>query len=155
MVQIDTQTAKSGYDKELIPRALVRAMFALVVVCLILVTLARLTGTPPTATPPEGNVVASRIVTLDVTAGGAATVRDEAGVVIADLSPEKGGFIAGVGRVIERERMKNRVALEGPVTLIWQDTGRISIQDPSTGWSADLMGFGVDNAIAFARLMAP
>jgi hypothetical protein len=30
----------------------------------------------------------------------------------------------------------------------------MAITDPSTGWSADLMGFGADNASAFARLLA-
>lgn len=155
MVQIDTRTAPKAHDKELIPRVMVRAMLALVLACLSLVTLARLTDTPLIATPPEGKVVASRIVSLSVDTSGAATIHDETGAVIADLPPEQGGFISGVGRVVERERLKNRVALDGPVTLIWQDTGRISIQDPSTGWSADLMGFGADNARAFARLLAP
>ncbi|WP_306116530.1 MULTISPECIES: photosynthetic complex assembly protein PuhC [unclassified Roseovarius] len=155
MVQIDTRPAPKAHDKELIPRVMVRAMLALVLACLTLVTLARLTDTPLIATPPDGKVVASRIVSLSVDTSGAATIRDETGTVIADLPPEQGGFISGVGRVVERERLKNRVALDGPVTLIWQDTGRISIQDPSTGWSADLMGFGADNARAFARLLAP
>lgn len=156
MYQTDTHPAPHAKprDKELIPRILVRAMFVLVLTCLALVTLAKLTGTPVIATPPEGKIVASRDVVLTVNISGAATVRDTDGMLIADLPPEKGGFVAGVGRVIERERLKNRVALEGPVTLIWQDTGRISIQDPSTGWSADLMGFGVDNAKAFAGLLA-
>ena len=46
------------------------------------------------------------------------------------------------------------VALTGPLTLVRYDNGRIAIHDPSTGWSADLMGFGIDNAKAFARLLA-
>lgn len=155
MTQAASQTARRPHDRELIPRALARAMLALVVSCLVIVTLARMTGTPPIATPPTGEVVASRSVLLSVDLSGAARVHDTDGALVADLTPEQGGFIAGVGRVIERERIKNRVALDGPVTLIWQDTGRISIQDPSTGWSADLMGFGADNARAFARLLAP
>ncbi len=155
MVQIDTRPAPKPQDKELIPRVMARAMLALVLACLALVSIARFTDTPLIATPPEGKVVASRMVSLSVDTSGAATIRDASGNIIADLPPEQGGFISGVGRVVERERLKHRMPLDGPVTLIWQDTGRISIQDPSTGWSADLMGFGVDNAIAFARLMAP
>lgn len=155
MVQIDTRAATDPYDKELIPRRMVRAMLGLVLACLAVVTLARITDTPLIATPPEGRIVATRDVILSVETSGAATIRDANGHVIGDLPPEQGGFIAGVGRVIERERLKHRLPLEGPVSLIWQDTGRISIQDPSTGWSADLMGFGADNARAFARLLAP
>ena len=156
MSHADTHHASNAAteDKEMIPRFLVRAMLVLVLTCLALVTLAKLTGTPVVATPPEGKVVASRDVVLTVDVAGSAIVHAPDGTLIADLPPEEGGFIAGVGRVIERERLKNRVALEGPVTLVWQDTGRISIQDPSTGWSADLMGFGADNAKAFAKLLA-
>jgi hypothetical protein len=33
------------------------------------------------------------------------------------------------------------------------ENGRLGIADPATGWSADLMGFGLDNARAFARLL--
>jgi putative photosynthetic complex assembly protein len=153
--QVAAQTESVPHDKELIPRTLARAMLALVVTCLVIVTLARLTGYQLIATPPRGETVASRSVLLTVDLSGAARIHDADGTLVADLSPQQGGFISGVGRVIERERSKNRVALDGPVTLIWQDTGRISIQDPSTGWSADLMGFGADNARAFARLLAP
>ena len=76
------------------------------------------------------------------------------GTLLAALSPEAGGFIAGMHRVILRERTKHRVALEGPVTLQAFENGRMAIHDPSTGWGADLMGFGADNAGAFARLLA-
>ncbi|MDU9006645.1 photosynthetic complex assembly protein PuhC [Sedimentitalea todarodis] len=154
MVQIDTHAPPHVSERDMIPRNLLRAMLALVLICFTIVTVARITGYPLIATPPEGKIVASRVVLLTVDTSGAATVHDADGTLIADLSPEEGGFISGVGRVIERERLKNRLPLEGPVTLIWQDTGRISIQDPSTGWSADLMGFGTGNAMAFARLLA-
>jgi putative photosynthetic complex assembly protein len=85
---------------------------------------------------------------------GAATVLDANGTLIGRLSPETGGFIAGVGRVLDRERTKHGVPLNGPVTIIGRADGRVSIHDPSTGWGADLMGFGQDNARAFVRLLA-
>jgi len=141
-------------DKELIPRAMARAMLALVLTTLVLVTVARLTDRPLIATPPEGEIRLSREILLSGDMAGAATIRDLDGRVIADLTPQEGGFISGVWRVIQRERTKHRVALDGPVALVAYDTGRISIHDPSTGWSADLMGFGADNANAFARLLA-
>ncbi len=141
------------HDKELVPRILVRAMFGLVVTILALVTLARLTDHPMAAVPPKGEISASRDIVLSGDMAGSAKVTELDGTVIADLTPDEGGFISGVYRVIIRERTKHRVALEGPVTLIRYETGRISIHDPSTGWSADLMGFGADNARAFARLL--
>ncbi|MEX0338447.1 MAG: photosynthetic complex assembly protein PuhC [Arenibacterium sp.] len=141
-------------DTELVPRVMARAMFALVLTVLALVTWATLTERPLESTPPPGEILAQRQILLEGNISGAATVRDLNGAVLVDLGPEEGGFISGVWRVVIRERTKHGVGLEGPLTLIRRDTGRISILDPSTGWSADLMGFGIDNARAFARLLA-
>jgi putative photosynthetic complex assembly protein len=155
MTQTDTQPAiRTPQDRDLIPRLMVRAMLGLVLAVLALVTYARLTDRPLISTPPEGAVVHERSLMLAGDMSGAVTVTAPDGTLIADLGPEQGGFISGVWRVIERERTKHRAAMDGPVTVMRHDTGRISIHDPSTGWSADLMGFGADNAKAFARLLA-
>ena len=149
-----TAHAPSSHDKDLVPRALVFAVCTLVLTILALVTWARVTDQPVTYTAPTGTVTHERSFNLSGDMSGRATVTALDGSLIADLNPEQGGFISGVWRVIQRERTKHRVALEGPLTLVRYDTGRIAIHDPSTGWSADLMGFGIDNAKAFARLLA-
>ena len=155
MARTDTNPSPTYkiHDKELVPRMLVRAMFGMVAIVLALVTVAKLTDYPVAAVPPKGDISASRDIVLSGDMAGNARVTAPDGTVIANLSPEEGGFISGVYRVLVRERTKHRVAVEGPVTLIRYESGRISIQDPSTGWSADLMGFGADNARAFARLL--
>jgi putative photosynthetic complex assembly protein len=155
MTQLDAQHHVPGksYDKEMIPRILLRAMLALVLSVLALVTYARLTDMPLSATPPVGAVVVERTILLTGELSGAATIRETDGTLIADMSPEEGGFVSGIYRVLVRERTKHRVALDSPVILRRQDNGRVSIHDPSTGWSADLMGFGIDNARVFARLL--
>lgn len=142
------------HDKDLVPRRMIGAMTVLVLVVLALVTVARLTGQPLISTPPEGAISAQRMIVLSGDMSGAVQVRDETGAIIADLEPEQGGFISGVHRVIIHERNKHGVAIDGPVLLLRRDSGRLEIQDPSTGWRADLMGFGADNARAFARLLA-
>ncbi len=154
MVHADAQPRIRRPDTELVPRALVRAVAALVLTVFSLVTLYVVMDGPVISSPPKGGVVISRDVVLSGDLAGAATVTEPDGTLIADLSPEQGGFISGVYRVILRERTKHRVPLDGPVTLIGHDTGRTSIYDPSTGWSADLMGFGADNARAFHKLLA-
>lgn len=154
MTQTDTHPPPSLHDREKIPRAMVRAMATLVLTVLVLVTLARITDRPLIATPPPGEVVISRDIVLSGDMAGAATVHSPDGTLIADLAPEQGGFISGVYRVLVHERKKHGAALDTPVTLLQRDTGRLEIHDPSTGWSADLMGFGADNATAFARLLA-
>lgn len=141
-------------DRELVPRALVRAVALLICAVLLLVTYARLTDRPLIATPPASAAGIRLDVVLTADMSGAATVTAPDGTLIADLTPEQGGFVSGVTRVIQRERTKHRVTGNAPVTLIGHENGRISIHDPETGWSADLMGFGADNARAFATLLA-
>jgi putative photosynthetic complex assembly protein len=104
--------------------------------------------------PPESEAVLSRTVFLSGQLSGAAKVMDANGNLIADLSADEGGFIAGVARVLDRERAKHKKPLDGAVIVTLGANGRLSITDPSTGWSADLMGFGADNAKAFAKLLA-
>ncbi|MDA0963009.1 MAG: photosynthetic complex assembly protein PuhC [Proteobacteria bacterium] len=140
-------------DDELVPVFMVRAMFALVVVCLVLVSAARITGRPLESTPPDGAIVKERLIYLSGDTSGAARVLDANGSVIADLPGDQGGFIAGIERVIARERLKRNLPDDGPVLLQLREGNRLSIADPLTGWSAELMGFGLTNTRSFARLL--
>lgn len=144
---------KASPEVDLIPRFLGRSLSALVLICLALVTMATLTDRPLESTPPREAVVAERIIILSGDMSGAARVMDVNGQVIAELSPEQGGFIAGVYRVLVRERTKHGVAIDGPVRLVRTENNRIAIYDDTIGWSADLMGFGLTNTRAFARLL--
>ena len=154
-----TDTAASRYktppDRDLVPRMMVRAMLALVLTVLAIVSFAVYSGRPVTSTPPQAEVILERTVFLEGDMSGAATVLDANGELIARLSPDEGGFLAGMGRVLDRERNKHGVPLTGPVTITGHADGRVAIFDPSTGWGADLMGFGQDNTRDFVRLLAP
>src|SRR6056300_1692045 len=44
--------------------------------------------------------------------------------------------------------------IDAPVIIRWRENNRLSVFDPQTEWQADLMGFGADNARAFATLLA-
>ena len=138
----------------MVPRVMVRAMFALVMVILVLTTLSVLMGRPLQSTPPTSALIREVHLHLTSDISGAVTVLDAHGSLIADLSPEDGGFISGVHRVVLFERRKAGLPATGPVTLQAFENGRMAIIDPATGWRADLMGFGADNAAAFARLLA-
>ncbi|MCY4152895.1 MAG: photosynthetic complex assembly protein PuhC [Aestuariivita sp.] len=142
-------------ERELIPRAMLMALFGLVATCLLLVTWARITDRPLEATPSDGAVILERTIFLSGTDVGAARVLDTHGTVIADLSGDEGGFVAGVQRVIERERSKHDVPLEAAVQLQLREGNRLSIYDPSTEFSAELMGFGATNLRTFAALLEP
>lgn len=140
-------------EREMVPRFMVRTMFGLVLTCLLLTSAYVWTGAPKQAILPVSSVTAERVLFLHGNMSGSARVLDAGGTVIADLDPEAGGFISGMWRVLQRERTKARTTLDGPVIVTAYENGRMAITDPSTGWSADLMGFGQDNAAAFAKLL--
>lgn len=149
------QTKVYSEEDRMVPKFLIRAMLALVLATLALTTFARVTDRPLVSTPPVSPIKAEAALILDADAvSGAAVVSLTDGSVLAELTPEEGGFIAGVNRVIVRERTKHRVAQGAPILLQAFENGRMAITDPETGWSADLMGFGETNSAAFARLLA-
>lgn len=140
-------------DREMIPRFLLRAMLGLVLATLAITTFAVATDRPPEAQPDISRIETERLVVLSGDLSGRAEVHSPDGTLIATFEAGKGGFIAGVARVIARERHLHRVELTGPVRLIRTEDGRLAIVDPSTEWRADLLGFGADNAKAFATLL--
>ncbi len=141
-------------DREMIPRMLLRAMFAMVVIVLLIVTWARLTDRPLTAMPPSDiPLLRDKPIVLVGSMSGAAQVYDIDGALIADLDETQGGFIAGVWRVLVRERNKHGVATDAPIRLVMFADGRMGLRDDLTGWRTELQGFGADNAAAFARLL--
>jgi putative photosynthetic complex assembly protein len=145
--------AMARRDREMIPRVLLRAMAALVLSCLALVTYARLTDRPLEALPPDGPVAVERVIHIDAGTDGAATIFAQDGTLIADLGTSEGGFIAGVWRAVQHERGKVDADPNAPVRLIRFEAGGLALRDDLTGWRAELIGFGADNAAAFARLL--
>ncbi len=142
-------------EDKMLPRVLIRSVIALILASLAIAIFARVTDRPLVSTPPVSPVVAEAALVLNSDGiSGAVEVLKVDGSLLVDLSAEDGGFIAGIHRVIIRERTKHRVAFDGPVIVQAYENGRMAILDPSTGWRADLMGFGADNAGAFAQLLA-
>ena len=146
--------AASREDRELIPRVLLRAVAILLLLVLSMVTWARITGQPPTAMPPEGPVAQERRLLIFGDITGAARVLDTDGALVADLGPTEGGFIAGVARSLTLKRRQAGADPTAPVLLIRYADGRLALKDDLTGWRAELIGFGKDNAAAFAKLLA-
>ena len=153
----DTQTHPSprirSSNDELVPRVLIRAVLALLLAVTSLVAIAVLTDRPLEGQPPEGEIQMERAIFISGRAAGAAMVLDANGSVLADFPADKGGVVAGSERVIDRERMKIGAKSSAPVLLRLRAGNRLSIYDPETDWSAELMGFGADNLRTFARLL--
>jgi putative photosynthetic complex assembly protein len=143
-------------DKEMIPTVLIRAMFILCLCVLIIVSYARLTDRPLSAMPPgveEVPIVTERTIRIYGELNGSARVLDTDGTVIATFSPDEGGFVAGVYRVLERERGAVGADASDPIRLVRFADGRVSLRDDITDFRAELVGFGAANEAVFARLL--
>jgi len=131
-----------------------RAMFVMVLLVLIAVSAFQFSGLQKSAVPPNAKITAEAEISITTDQTGAVQVFNAAGQIIADWDGDKGGFVSGVARVIERERMKIGAPQDAPMIIRWRENNRLSVFDPQTEWQADLMGFGADNARAFATLLA-
>lgn len=145
---------ESDHNRPL-PRAMLYAAAAMVILSITLAATSRLTGIGRTefAAVPA---VESRDLLFEDRQDGAVTIyAAEDGSVVGVLPPGSDGFIRGVLRGLARDRKLHQKGADQPFRLTrWAD-GRLSIDDPTTGRQIDLGAFGPTNAQAFARLLAP
>lgn len=137
----------------MIPAGLLAGMCALVIVALSLTVYARLTDRPLVGVPHDAEVLQSRAIILDGSKAGDVTVRDAEGNVIVALDADSAGFVSVIWRGMDRKRMLKKIDGNPPVNLVEYANGRLSLQDPASGWSAELASFGDMNEAAFARLL--
>ena len=143
--------AKPEREPELIPIAMVRAMIGIALLSLALVSFAVLTDRPHVGVPETGAIVAQRELVLEAIDAQHVVVRNPDGSLLIDL-PE-GGFVNVIAAAVERTRTVQRIAGNPPIRVVRYENGRLSAEDPATGWSAELYAFGPDSKAAFERLL--
>lgn len=139
-------------DREMIPLALVRAMFGLALITVAIVAFAVLTDRAPAGQPKPAAVVAQMDLVLIGGGAKAVTVAKPDGTVLADLA--HGGFITVIQNGLQTARGRHGIDPTLPVQLVDYANGRLAIHDPVTGWSVELHAFGGDNEAAFRRLLS-
>ncbi|MEM7497130.1 MAG: photosynthetic complex assembly protein PuhC [Pseudomonadota bacterium] len=110
----------------------------------------------PSGAVTSAAVIAERFIAFrdNPDTSGGVIIRDaETGAIIVDLSPEEGGFLRGIERVVAFERSKQGRGMDAPFKLTAHADGRVALADPITGQVIDINAFGVDNAEAFAALL--
>jgi putative photosynthetic complex assembly protein len=146
-----SQPAQRHTADQMIPVPLLRGMAALVLAALFLTGYASMTGRTPEGQPEAAPVVAERMLILQGGGAQAVTVLEPDGKQLLDLP--HGGFITVVQNALETQRRRNGVDPLLPVRLVSYANGRLTLEDPETGWSVELYGFGSDNEAAWARLL--
>ncbi len=147
------ETRMRHRDRDMVPRALVQGMFALMACALAIVAFAQWTGQPQRGVLQEAPVIAERLIVMTGDRSGLYAVHDADGRLIAMSSDEKAGFIGVIGRVVDHQRDIHRVPSDAPLRLVRRANGNIAIIDPTAALSVELIGYGADNVAAFARLI--
>lgn len=147
------QTQMRHRDRDMVPKVLVRGMFALMLSALGIVAFAQLTDRPNVGALYEAPIVAERAIVISGDRTGTYAVHDTDGTLIAMSSDHKAGFIGVIGRVIDRQRDVHNVASDAPLRLVRRENGNVAIIDPTAALSVELIGYGADNVAAFARLI--
>ena len=149
---LDPRIAARG-DRELIPRALIRASVGLVLITLTLTAFSVLSGREKSGVPAAGVIAAQTEVVIEAGKNGSAIVYDGTGIMLAEFGEGKAGFMGSVWRALEFERKRSNVALDAPALLIRYEDGRHILSDPQSGWRMHLRGFGPGNAEAFVETL--
>jgi putative photosynthetic complex assembly protein len=149
-LQINPTTPRNP-ERDMIPPGLLRAMGALILLSLAIVSFSVLTGREHEGRPAISAVTSERTIMLIGGGAKAVKVLDENGAVLADLP--HGGFVTVIQNALETTRRRHGIDPALPVRLVRYENGRFAVEDPLTGWSAELYAFGSDNKAAFERLL--
>ncbi|GAB5348289.1 photosynthetic complex assembly protein PuhC [Alteriqipengyuania sp. 357] len=85
---------------------------------------------------------------------GAVLVSDAAtGEAIARVEPGTGGFVRSTMRGLVLVRKRAGIGPDTPFELTGWEDGGLTLSDPATGESRELVGFGESNRAAFAVLL--
>jgi len=144
-------TRPTTSERDMIPPGLLRGMVALVIVTIALVSYASFTDRPLEGVPAASTqVLRERFLILEGLSAQAVTVKTPDGKVLVDLP--HGGFVTVIQSGMATERRKHGITANTPVRLVEYGNNRLVLEDPATGWSAELYAFGSENKAAFLRL---
>ena len=139
-------------DREMIPRALLRAMAALALSSLALVSYARLTDRPLEGVPAMHDVAAERMLGFTRPEGGGVRVTED-GAEILRMTGREAGFIDAYTAALERRRVVSRADPAAPIRVARFADGHVVLIDPETGWRVDPRSFGQDSQAVFAAFL--
>ena len=135
-----------------IPRPALIGAGVVIAASLAFAAVGRLTGIGKLDNPTAAAVRTLDVRFSDLNNGGIA-VRHADGRPLTNLAPGTNGFIRGVVRSLARTRRLGKTQDDPPFRLTQWSDHRLTIDDPATGQSIELTGFGRDNRAAFARLL--
>jgi putative photosynthetic complex assembly protein len=133
---------------------MIKLVFLIAALAIVLTVLARLTGIG-TELVDRGVPVEARAITLIQHPDGHLVMADATtGVVYSDSTPVQGGFLRGVVRAFSLKRNAQGVPQSAPYAVTQWDSGRITLNDLSTGHQVPLDSYGPSVSRIFTPLFA-
>jgi putative photosynthetic complex assembly protein len=133
---------------------MIKLVFLIAALAIALTVLARLTGIG-TELVARGAPVDARAITLIQRADGHLIMADATtGAIHSDSTPVQGGFLRGVVRAFSLKRNAQGVPHEAPYAVTRWDSGRITLNDLSTGHQVPLDSYGPTVTDIFTPLFA-
>jgi putative photosynthetic complex assembly protein len=146
-----TTPAQGHHPSDTIPRGLLLAAAAMLLVVTASVVATRWSGT--TIRAPDAPAVVVVPLRFEDRADGAVAVIDARSGQLIEAITGQAGFVRGTLRGLARERKRSGVGSEPAFELIGRADGRLTLHDPTTGRMVDLESFGPINSGVFARLL--
>ena len=149
----------SVHDDEIprigVPRSVLVGAGLLILATILLAWSARLTGAGRTVLPAPDAGAYTREIAFQTADDGDLKVLDVSSRrVIAAYRPGEGGFVRGSLRALRYERERRGLAFDGaPYRLVEWRNGRLTLDDPETGYHVELNAFGADNVAAYRTLL--
>lgn len=144
-----------SHARETLPRGMLLALGALVLMTVVLAGVARWTGMGTAQRADAPTVATLELRFEDLADGGIGVLDARADRRIATVAPGTNGFLRSAVRGLVRERKRQSVGAQTPFLLLARADGRLTLEDPTTGRRIDLESFGATNAAVFARLLQP
>lgn len=138
-------------SRPVFPRGPLLGAFAVVAVSLIVAAAGR--GTDTGAIEPAGSAVTERELRFEDRSDGAVVVYAGAERRPIDVLMGENGFLRGTLRGLARARRMEGASPAAPFRLTGWSSGRLTLDDPSTGRRIELDAFGPANTAVFARLL--
>ncbi|KMO20289.1 photosynthetic complex assembly protein PuhC [Methylobacterium platani] len=136
-----------------VPRALLRNAGLLVAFSLAAVAVGRFGGVGVTQMPPAHAVQALDLTVADRPDGRVDLHEAGSGRLVAEVQPGQDGFLRATLRVMAQARLREGLPRDPPFRLTRWDNGTLTLDDVASGRRINLEAFGLDNAVAFARLL--
>lgn len=147
---------EEGMETVHVPRGMLLAAAALILLASSLAITARRTGTGAVliAAPAVETTAQSRELRFaDRPDGGIVITDATTGATVQVVAPGTNTFIRGALRGLAFDRRRAGIGPEPPFRLSLWRNGRLTLTDPNTAVTLDLDAYGPDNRVAFAKLL--